>query len=172
MPDQARSYKFERLFPYSQGLLMIPSVYVLILVIWSFNLILIRSDPSYFEISAGISPLYLFFYYAVYSLIVYPATARVSNNKLLRNGVDHTQIWLTRRRRLAFFHTFSYGMFSLFMLIGSFAVVRIGTSQQTLNEKPANGIELSTTLFYILVSTFVYYFGIRRLWTHVNGRDL
>jgi hypothetical protein len=172
--NQATSSQFMRAFQYIHGILLLPSVYVLILVLMSFSLALIRQDPNSFEISVGISlnPLNLFYYYAIHSIIIFPLTARLSNNKQLRSGVDDMEEWVTNIKKFAYFQTFSYGMFSFMMFMGSFAVVKIGTPQATLTEKPANGIPLITTLYYILFASFVYYHGIRRLWTGASGGSL
>lgn len=172
--DQATSSQFMRSYQYLHGIFMLPSAYVLILVILSFGLAIIRSDPDSFKISVGVdtNPLYLFFYYAIFSLIFYPTTARLSNNTQLRGGVEDMEAWLANMKRLAYFQSFSYGMFSFMMFIGSFAVVKIGTETITQDETPANGIPLMTTLFYILFATFIYYHGIKRLWSHASGGSL
>ncbi|MFV2016616.1 MAG: hypothetical protein ACC656_14395, partial [Candidatus Heimdallarchaeota archaeon] len=84
--DQAASSQFMRIYQYVKIAFMIPSVYVLILVILSFSLAIIRSDVNSFKVSVGIdmNPLFLFYYYAIFSLIFYPTTVRLSNNKQLR----------------------------------------------------------------------------------------
>ncbi|MCE7734497.1 MAG: hypothetical protein GPJ54_06445 [Candidatus Heimdallarchaeota archaeon] len=172
--DQATSSQYMRFYQYVHGVFMIPSAYVLILVILSFSLAIIRSDPNSFKISVGIdmNPLYLFYYYAIFSLIFYPITVRISNNSQLRSGIEDMESWLTNMKKLAYFQSFSYGMFSFMMFIGSFAVVRIGTESAVLEETPANGIPLITTLFYIVFASFIYYHGIKRLWTHASGGSL
>lgn len=172
--DQATSSQYMKIYQYVHGIFMIPSAYVLILVVLSFSLAIIRSDPNSFKISVGVdmNPLYLFYYYAIFSLIFYPITVKFSNNSGLRSGIEDMEAWLTNMKKLAYFQSFSYGMFSFMMFIGSFAVVRVGTGSAIIEETPANGIPLMTTLFYILFASFIYYQGIKNLWTHASGGSL
>ncbi len=172
--DQARSSQFMNFYTYLQMALMLPSIYVLIMVVLSFSLALIRGDPESFTKSIGISTnnLYIFYYFGIYSIIIYPLTAKISNDKQLRAGVDDMEAWVHKMKRLSYFQTFSYGSFCLMMFIGSFAEVQISDTAMVHETSPANEIALTTTLFHILFTTFFYYQGISRLHNSASGRIL
>ncbi|OLS23455.1 MAG: hypothetical protein HeimC2_26590 [Candidatus Heimdallarchaeota archaeon LC_2] len=172
--NQATSSQFMNFYRYLQMVLMLPSIFILIMVVLSFSLALIRGDTNSFTISIGISvnSLFIFYYYGAHSIINYPITARISNNKQLRVGVDDMEAWLYNMQRLSHFQTFSFISFSLLMFMGSFTEVVISDALTIYESHPANGIPLAKTLLYILFTSFVYFQGLSKLNNKASGRIL
>ncbi|MDH5404495.1 MAG: hypothetical protein OEY49_18490 [Candidatus Heimdallarchaeota archaeon] len=157
---------------YAQYVLTLLGIMLLLFFIIEINSYIVYNNTWIF---LGIFHPSFLFLYPLYGLPLYWLLNRCRYSVWFRSGVSDINEWILKIRQTSIIHLINFSIQTIMAIIGSntyFSDSYYDDYYYYDSETPLNFVRLENTIFYIALSSYLFYIAYNQIWSETNEIDV